>query len=376
MQQKGHVIVSVTNDLVTDNRVDKVCRFLISEGYTLTLVGRKLPGSKPVSDRNYKTKRFRLLFTKGPLFYLEFNLRLFLYLLFHRSTILVANDLDTLLANFLASKLKSIKLVYDSHEYFTEVPELVENPRKQKVWQTLEEWIFPKLKNCYTVNDSIAKMYMQKYGVSVKVIRNVAPNFMSLAIKTREDLGLPTDKFIIIIQGSGINKRRGAEEAVQAMNYIEGALLLIIGSGDVIHDLKNQVREDDLNDKVRFFPKMPFAEMMQYTMNADLGLAIDHTDVLNHKLALPNKFFDYIQAEIPILATDITEVRAIIEKYQIGFVLEHELTEQTLAAKINEIKTGFLDQKEFLNENLKKAKLSENWENELKKLKEIYSNLN
>jgi len=376
MEQNGHVIVSVTNDLVNDNRVDKVCRFLISEGYTLTLVGRKLPGSKPVSERNYKTKRFRLLFTKGPLFYLAFNLRLFLYLLFHRSTILVANDLDTLLANFLVSRLKSIKLVYDSHEYFTEVPELVENPRKQKIWQTLEEWIFPKLKNCYTVNDSIAKIYMQKYGVSVQVIRNVAPNFMSFAIKTREDLGLPTDKFIIIIQGSGINKRRGAEEAVRAMNYIEGALLLIIGSGDVIHDLKNQVREDDLNDKVRFFPKMPYAEMMQYTMNADLGLAIDHTDVLNHKLALPNKFFDYIQAEIPILATDITEVRAIIEKYQIGFVLEHELTEQTLAAKINEIKSGFLDQKEFLKENLKKAKLSENWENELKKLKEIYSNLN
>jgi glycosyltransferase involved in cell wall biosynthesis len=376
MQQKGHVIVSVTNDLVTDNRVDKVCRFLISEGYTLTLVGRKLPGSKPVSDRNYKTKRFRLLFTKGPLFYLAFNLRLFLYLLFHRSTILVANDLDTLLANFLVSKLKSIKLVYDSHEYFTEVPELVENPGKQKIWQTLEGLIFPKLKNCYTVNDSIAKMYMQKYGISVKVIRNVAPNFMSLAIKTREDLGLPTDKFIIIIQGSGINKRRGAEEAVQAMNYIEDALLLIIGSGDVIHDLKNQVREDDLNDKVRFLPKMPYAEMMQYTMNGDLGLAIDHTDVLNHKLALPNKFFDYIQAEIPILATDITEVRAIIEKYQIGFVLEHELTTQTLAAKINEIKSGFLDQKEFLKENLKKAKLSENWENELMKLKEIYSILN
>ena len=376
MEQKGHVIVSVTNDLVTDNRVDKVCRFLISEGYTLTLVGRKLTGSKPVSDRNYKTKRFRLLFTKGPLFYLSFNFRLFLYLLFHKSTVLVANDLDTLLANFLVSKLKSMKLVYDSHEYFTEVPELVENPRKQKIWQTLEEWIFPKLKNCYTVNDSIAKIYMQKYGISVKVIRNVAPNFMSLAIKTREDLGLPTDKFIIIIQGSGINKRRGAEEAVQAMNYIEDALLLIIGSGDVIHDLKNQVREDDLNDKVRFFPKMPYAEMMQYTMNADLGLAIDHTDVLNHKLALPNKFFDYIQAEIPILATDITEVRAIIEKYDIGFVLEHELTDQTLAAKINEIKTGFLDQKEFLKENLKKAKLSENWENELIKLKEIYSNLN
>jgi glycosyltransferase involved in cell wall biosynthesis len=376
MQQKGHVIISVTNDLVTDNRVDKVCCFLISEGYTLTLVGRKLLGSKPVSDRSYETKRFRLFFVKGPLFYFEFNFRLFIYLLFRRASILVANDLDTLLANYLASKFKSVKLVYDTHEYFTEVPELVENPRKQKIWQTLEGWIFPKLKNCYTVNDSIAKMYMQRYGVAVKVIRNVAPNFTSLDKKTREDLGLPTDKFIIIIQGSGINKRRGAEEAVHGMNYIEGALLLIIGGGDVIHELKNQVREDELNDKVRFLPKMSYIEMMQYTMNGDLGLAIDHTDVMNHKLALPNKFFDYIQAEIPILATDIIEVRGIIEKYQIGFILEHELTAQKLAAKINEIKSDFFDQKEFLKENLKKAKLIENWENELKKLKEIYLNLN
>ena len=376
MEQKGHVIVSVTNDLVTDNRVNKICSFLVTEGYSLTLVGRKLSRSKPLNDRNYKTKRFRLFFNKGPIFYLEFNIRLFIFLLFHKSSLLVSNDLDTLLANFLASKFKSSKLVYDTHEYFTEVPELVENPFKQKIWLSVEKWIFPKLKNVYTVNDSIAEIYSEKYKVPVHIIRNVAPNFDSLENKSRKDLGLPKDKFILIIQGSGINKRRGAEEAVDAMKYIENSLLLIIGSGDVLNELKSKVERENLKAKVSFLPKMPYSEMMQYTMNADLGLAIDHTDILNHKLALPNKFFDYIQAEIPVLATEIVEIEKIIKKYNIGYVLHDGLTAIHLADKINQIRSKYSDQINQLKVNLRKAKSIENWNMEVRKLKEIYANLN
>lgn len=84
MGQKGQVIVSVTNDLVTDNRVSKVCDFLNSEGFGVTLVGRQLKSSLPITGRNYRTKRFKLLFNKGPLFYLEYNFRLFFYLFFEK----------------------------------------------------------------------------------------------------------------------------------------------------------------------------------------------------------------------------------------------------------------------------------------------------
>ncbi|MFM7661525.1 MAG: glycosyltransferase [Bacteroidota bacterium] len=376
MEQKGHVIISVTNDLVTDNRVAKVSDFLVSEGFLVTLVGRKLKNSQSISERTYKTKRLILLFTKGPLFYLEFNIRLFLYLLFQKTTLLISNDLDTLMANYLASKCKSVKLVYDTHEYFTEVPELVENPTKQKIWQRLEKWIFPKLKNVYTVNESIAKIYSEKYGVPVHVVRNIAPIFECAEKKSRTDLGLPLDKFILIIQGSGINRRRGAEEVVGAMNFIENSLLLIIGSGDVLEELKLKVEVEKLREKVLFLPKMPYAEMMQYTMNADLGLAIDHIDILNHKLALPNKFFDYIQAEIPILATEIVEIEKMIDKYKIGYVLKEELTSNSLAQKINQIKDLYSSEINELKENLKKTKSFENWDNESLKLKKIYSNLN
>jgi glycosyltransferase involved in cell wall biosynthesis len=121
---------------------------------------------------------------------------------------------------------------------------------------------------------------------------------------------------------------------------------------------------------------MPYSEMMHYTCNADLGLAIDHNDVINHKLALPNKLFDYIQAQVPILATDLTEVRALIEHYDIGFILENPLTAERLSEKIREIMEMDVERINILKNNLLQAKEKENWQNELVKVQNIYSNLN
>jgi hypothetical protein len=147
MTKKKRAIVSVTNDLYTDNRVNKICLFLVEEGYDVLLVGRLRKNSLPLASRAYKTKRLKLLFDKGPLFYASYNLRLFFLLLVQRADVLVANDLDTLLANFVAKKFKpSTKVVYDSHEYFTEVPELTKRPRIQRFWLGIEKFIFPKLK--------------------------------------------------------------------------------------------------------------------------------------------------------------------------------------------------------------------------------------
>ena len=170
---KKRIIVSVTNDLVSDNRVHKVCTTLTKMGFLVLLIGRKLPKSITLNSRNYDTKRLNLMFKKGLLFYAEFNFRLFLFLLFSKSDVLLSNDLDTLTANFLVSKLKKKPLVYDSHEYFTEVPELINRPKVQRVWEWLESKIVPKIKHAYTVCDSIANVYKKKYGVSFKVVRNI-----------------------------------------------------------------------------------------------------------------------------------------------------------------------------------------------------------
>ena len=168
------IIVSVTNDLSTDQRVDKVCATLQKEGYEIVLIGRKLRNSAPL-NRSYRTKRIKLIFHKGFLFYAEYNFKLFFVLLFSKKDLLLSNDLDTLLPNYLVSILQNKKIVYDSHELFPEIPELVHKPYVKKCWSTLEAWILPKLKNTYTVCNSIADFYNKKYNSNFKTIINL-PN--------------------------------------------------------------------------------------------------------------------------------------------------------------------------------------------------------
>src|SRR6056297_1687310 len=170
---KKRIIVSVTSDLVSDNRVHKVCTTLHHAGFNVLLAGRKLPQSLPLASRSYDTRRFRLLFRKGPLFYLCFNLRLLFFLLVSKADVLLANDLDALPANFLASKVKRCPLVYDSHELFPEVPELVDRPRIKRIWEWLERKMVPGLAHAFTVRESIARYYREKYGTSFRVVRNV-----------------------------------------------------------------------------------------------------------------------------------------------------------------------------------------------------------
>lgn len=125
------------NDLVTDNRVHKICTTLEECGYEVRLIGRKLPGSLPLPAWSFGAERMSLLFKTGPLFYLFFNLRLFFRLLFKKADLLYANDLDTLLPNYLVAGIKNIPLIYDSHELFCEVPELQHSALKKKYGSAL-----------------------------------------------------------------------------------------------------------------------------------------------------------------------------------------------------------------------------------------------
>ncbi len=365
------IIVSVINDLVTDQRVHKTCLTLSEMGFDLILVGRKLADSLPMDTRPYACHRMKLLFTKGPLFYAEFNIRLFFYLLFHRFDLLTANDLDTLLPNYLMSKIKHKPLVYDSHEYFTEVPELVNRPGVQKIWKRIEKWIFPKLKDVFTVNQSIAGLFEKEYGVKPKVVRNIPFKKIIKTDKTREDLNLPADQFILILQGSGINIHRGSEEMVEAMKYIDGAVLLIVGGGDVIEKLKEMALHPDIKGKVVFKPRQPYNSLMQYTANADMGLTLDKDTNLNYRYSLPNKIFDYIQAGIPVLASNLPEIRKIIEKYEIGdFIPNHEPVE--IAKKVLEIMKDTAQLNNW-KRNLTFAADDLTWEKESEIIKQVYS---
>ena len=366
------ILVSVTNDLVTDQRVAKVCSVLTEMNYEVLLIGRKLPSSLPIS-RSYKTIRMKLLFNKGFLFYAEYNLRLFLKLLFTRKDILLANDLDILLPNFLASKILRKKLVYDSHELFTEIPELTNRPRVKSIWKFIEKNIFPKLKNVYTVNKTIAEIYKDKYKVDVKVIRNIASKYTLKEIDVNFSKKIKGEKKMLILQGSGINIDRGVEEAVEMMQYIENTILYIIGGGDVFNKLKKLVDKLKLNDKVFIEDKIPYDQLMKYTQIADFGLSLDKGTNLNYEYALPNKVFDYIQAQIPLIVSNRKVVADLVNTNKIGLVLEN-YDPQEMASQVHSVLIN-TDLIRKFKKNLKEAAKEYTWEKESIRLKEIYSNI-
>jgi glycosyltransferase involved in cell wall biosynthesis len=358
------IIVSVTSDLVSDNRVHKVCNTLQKMGFEVLLIGRKLPKSLPVENRVYAVKRIGLLFHKGPQFYAAYNFRLFLFLLFSKFDLLLANDLDTLPANFLASKIKSKALVYDSHEYFTEVPELIDRPKVKKIWEWLESKMLPKIKTAYTVCNSIAKIYSEKYVTPFNVVRNIPLSSKNSFKKNNENA-----EKIIIYQGA-VNIGRGLKQAILAMKYIENAKLIIAGDGDIKTDLEILVKKENLQNKVEFTGRLTIEELSKLTPQADLGLSIEEDLGLNYRFALPNKLFDYIQAQVPVFITNLPEMAVIVNKYKVGEITE-SLEPKHLATKINDALNNQEKRKVWV-ENLKLAANELTWENEEKVIQGIF----
>lgn len=356
------IISVVSNDIVTDNRIHKIACTLSNNGYEVLIVGRKLKKSLPLLARPYSTKRLPLLFNKGPLFYAGLNIRLLVFLLKTKADVILSNDLDTLLACSLASRLKRKKLVFDSHELFPEVPELVHRPLIRKIWLFLEKQLVKKVEFGFTVSESIASFYKNRYGVTFETIRNVnrfRPDHEFSAI--RKDTSLK----IIIYQGA-LNLGRGIELAIKSMQYLENAKLWIIGDGDIKTELVKLTTELGLSSKIEFKGRVSIEDLWNYTPLASVGISLEENLGLNYQYALPNKLFDYIQARIPVIVSDLPEMSAIVKKHKIGSVLVNR-TPQNLADTIRGVFDNIIASEEF-NFNILRTAQELCWEKEEEKL--------
>ncbi len=368
---KKRIYISVINDLITDQRVQRIAGTLSKSDYLPVLVGRKHGKSPDFLLKGVENKRFLLLFNKGFLFYAAFNIRLFLYLVSRKGeVILLANDLDTLPANYLVSIIRGWKLVYDSHEYFTEVPELSGRNFVRKLWLSMEKFLVPRVNLAYTVNDTLAKMYSAKYGLKFHIIRNVpSGNTQALDFKLPERI---SGRKIILYQGA-VNKDRGLEEMIDLMRGLENTVLIIAGDGDVLEILKQLVYKEKLDEYIYFTGRLCPNRLRSLTQKADLGISLERKTNLNYYYALPNKLFDYIQAHVPVVCSDFPEMKRIIDTYNVGVTIHpgnKENLKQTLLHAMND-----KEKRKEWQENCIKASADLNWNVEEKQMISIYRQL-
>ena len=350
------ICVSVSNDLICDNRVNKTCKSLVDYGLSVKLIGRAFKQSPPLHSRTYKCKRLSIIFKKNAIYYAELNLKLFFYLLFSKQDFLWANDLDTLLPNYLVAKLKKKPLIFDSHEHFTQVPELKDNPFAKKVWKAIEKHCIKGCDAIFTVCNPIKNYFKEEYNKESLVVRNIPPRIFF----KQETIPSSKKENIIVWQGA-VNIERGLEELCEAMQWID-AKLLIMGVGDIKSNLEKKVKTLQLEDKIHFLGRLPFEEMMNKTKSAKLAISIDKATNGNYAISLPNKIFEYIACSVPVLVSPLQEIKLIVEKYKTGEFLS-SYNPQELAKQI----TNLLNDERKLDliaENCKKAAEELCWENE------------
>lgn len=358
------ILCTVTNDLTYDQRMIRICTSLARAGYEVLLVGRRRPASLPLKEEPFRQKRLSCFFGKGKLFYLEYNLRLFFFLLADPFDVACSVDLDTLLPGFLVSRLKGKICVYDAHEYFTEVPEVVRRPAVQRIWEWVAQLVIPRLDHAYTVGPGLAGLLEERYGTSFSVIRNV-PMAVSPAEGKHPKPGPP----VILYQGV-LNEGRGLEFVIEAMQEVEGAELWLAGEGDLSAALRRQVQRLGLEKKVRFLGYLPPAELRALTPQAHIGLNLLENKGLNYYYSLANKAFDYVQAGVPSINMAFPEYLRLQEEYGV-FVLLDELSPAAVRRAI----AGLLQDEaahQRIRDNCRAAAQALNWEREEERLLAFY----
>jgi glycosyltransferase involved in cell wall biosynthesis len=358
------IIFTVTNDLSYDQRMHRIAGTLAANGYEVLLVGRKLKSSIPLTTKSFSQKRLSCFFSKGFLFYKEYNLRLFFCLLFQKADIICAIDLDTILPVYFVTVIKRQKRVYDAHELFTEQKEVITRPFVHAFWLAVERFAVPRFRSGYTVNDFIAQELSKRYGVQYQVVRNL-PMRSILPAETNQ-----TEKWILY-QGS-VNEGRCFETLIPAMKEVN-ANLVICGKGNFYSQAVQLVKQYQLEAKISFKGYLTPDELTRLTPTAYIGLTLFESKGMNQYHSLANRFFDYTMAGVPQICVNYPEYAAVNNQYHIASMI-NDTEPGTIATALNNLLAD-----DVLHEQLKfnclKARTALNWENEQQTLLGFYHKL-
>lgn len=358
------LIFTVTNDLSYDQRMQRICSSLAQNGYDVLLIGRKKTASIPLQAQGFRQKRLNSWFQQGPGLYIEYNFRLFFYLLFLKMDVICAIDLDTILPCYFVSLFRRKKRVYDAHELFTEMKEIIGRPLILKWWMAVERFAVPKFRNGYTVNLSLVRELNRRYGVNYETIRN-------LPVKQIISGKQPATEKFIIYQGA-VNEGRSFETLIPAMQQVNGKLV-ICGEGNFFEQTKALAKQYKVEHKVELRGYVAPAELKNITPSASVAVMLFEATGMNQFHSLSNRFFDYIMAGVPQVCVNYPEYKAINDAYHIALMIDDTKAETITAALNTLLEDDALH--EQLHRNCLKAREELNWSSEEQKLIAFYQKL-
>lgn len=359
----NHICFTVTNELRYDQRMQRIARTLSEAGYRVTLVGYRFKDSPPLPAQPYRQRRLRCWFRRGKLFYAEYNLRLFFYLLFHRPDVVGAVDLDTIVPCYYASRIRGCRRICDAHELFTGLKEVVTRPRIRRIWEWVERRYLPRFPHGYTVSESIAEEFQRRYGIRYATIRN---------LPVYEPWRDPGEREPFLLYQGFVNEGRCFEYLVPALRRVP-LRLVVAGDGHFMPRLKELIRENGVEDRVELKGMLTPEELRQLTRQAWAGLTLAENQGLNQYLALPNKYFDYIQAGIPQLAMNFPEYRRHNDHREVAVLIDSPDPDSIAAALNNLLNDRVLYNR--LRQNCLLAREELHWNAEAEKLLSFYRSL-
>jgi glycosyltransferase involved in cell wall biosynthesis len=284
-----------------------------------------------------------------------------------------AHDAAMLLPGVVGSRLIGASLIYDSHELATSVP------YRERAWAwfvaIIERIVVPHCVAVITVSDGIAERLRQRYGLdrTPAVVRNVTALRIHGDGGLRAALGIDAQTPLILHQGAPA-PARGCELLLASMRSLPGSHLVFLGDPEPGYSavLRRRIDEHQLQDRVTLLPSVPLEELLAHTAEADVGVTLLQDTCENHRLALPNKLFEYIAAGVPVVASALPETQRLVERYAIGWCAKPG----DLAWLTDALSVALAERDDpALRERLVRAAEELSWEREQQQLIKVYARL-
>jgi glycosyltransferase involved in cell wall biosynthesis len=283
-----------------------------------------------------------------------------------------SNDLNTLPQGYVCSKirLKKKKLVYDSHEVQTS-----RTGYNSPLYGKFEAFFIKRIDTMIVENQTRANYNKELYGFFPNFVHNYPFKQVEQSIEIvplHQMLDLPKDEKILLYQG-GIQTGRGLENLIEAAPLFKQGTLVFIGDGKIKNKLEEMVKERKLENKVKFIPKVPLADLPKYTKNAYLGFQVLNNVCFNHFSASSNKLFEYMMSGVPVVACDFPEIKRVVEGERVGLCIDSH-NYQEIAHAVNTLLDD-IDLRNELSKNCITAKEKYNWDIEKEKFLDIYQTI-